>query len=606
VEEGSTTLGNGSTYEGASINPTDLKLTSLIDAVSAGLPGVDPAKARRCYAASDNGGKPVLDPAKVFGKVVLCDRGTTDRVNKSLAVKQAGGEGMILVNVDEGTLNNDFHYVPSIHLSHVHRDALKAYATVPGAGASIARTPLILDTPAPYTADFSSRGPLIAGGGDVLKPDMIAPGQDILAAVAPPGNGGRSFDLYSGTSMSSPHVAGLAALLKDRFPTWSPMRIKSALMTSAGNVLDGADTDPRVIFSQGAGHVNPNGATDPGLVFDSGYRDWLAFLCGTTSGVPTDTCTTLRSLGFSTDPSDLNQASIAIGDLAGPQTIKRTVTNVGGEEDATYTASVSGLAGIDVNVSPSSFTIAQGRSKTIYLTFTRNTASFNTYSGGQLTLSDGAHTVRSPIVVAPISLAAPATVSGDGSAAVTFGVKFGYNGSFAAAPAGLIAPSLTSDSVADDPTDGSCLPSAPNAKSYPVKIPSGTVFARFALYDADVSPGSDIDLCVYAGDTLVGISASGTSTEEVVLKGPSAGTYTVVVHGWGVAGSSLFALNSWLVGSTGAGNMAVTAPDTASIGGSGQVSLGFSGLASGTRYTGAVTYSGESGMPTTLVKVTTP
>ncbi len=72
--------------------------------------------------------------------------------------------------------------------------------------------------PAPFTASFSSRGPLRAAGGDLLKPDVIAPGQDILAAVAPPGNAGRDFDLYSGTSMSSPHVAGLAALFKDLHP----------------------------------------------------------------------------------------------------------------------------------------------------------------------------------------------------------------------------------------------------------------------------------------------------------------------------------------------------------------------------------------------------
>src|SRR4029079_18389146 len=111
---------------------------------------------------------------------------------------------------------------------------------------------------APLTAAFSSRGPLKAGGGDLLKPDVIAPGQDILASVAPPGNAGLSFNLYSGTSMSSPHVAGLAALLKDLHPDWSPMMIKSALMTSASDVLDGPATNSTVIFRQGAGHAAPN------------------------------------------------------------------------------------------------------------------------------------------------------------------------------------------------------------------------------------------------------------------------------------------------------------------------------------------------------------
>jgi hypothetical protein len=80
--------------------------------------------------------------------------------------------------------------------------------------------------------------------------------------------------------MSSPHVAGLAALLKDLHPTWSPMAIKSALMTTAYDVLDGGtpapNTNPVLIFRQGAGHVAPNSAANPGLVYDSSFNDWLA------------------------------------------------------------------------------------------------------------------------------------------------------------------------------------------------------------------------------------------------------------------------------------------------------------------------------------------
>jgi hypothetical protein len=112
---------------------------------------------------------------------------------------------------------------------------------------------------------------------------------------------------------------------------------------------------------------------------------------------------------------------------------------------------------------------------------------------------------------------------------------------------------------------------------------------------------------VYKGATAVGGSTSGTSAEEVVLSNPSAGTYTVVVQGWGVAGTTPFKLNSWILDGSSAGNLSVTAPASASIGVSGQISLGFSGLAAGTRYTGAVSYSGSNGMPNpTLLRVTTP
>ena len=141
--------------------------------------------------------------------------------------------------------------------------------------------------------------------------------------------------------MSSPHVAGLAALLMDRHPNWSPMAIKSALMTSAYDILDGPNTNPLVIFRQGAGHVRPNSAADPGLVYNHGFNDWLAFLCGTTNGVGPATCSALQGLGFSLDPSNLNVASIAIGDLAGSQTVRRKVTNVG-SSPATYRHAVTG------------------------------------------------------------------------------------------------------------------------------------------------------------------------------------------------------------------------------------------------------------------------
>ena len=217
-----------------------------------------------------------------------------------------------------------------------------------------------------------------------MKPDVIAPGQDILAAVAPPGHHGLDFDLLSGTSMSAPHVAGVAALVMQRHPSWSPMMIKSALMTSGFDVLDGPNSDPAVIFSQGAGHIRPNSAADPGLVFKSGFNDWLAFLCGTTDGVDPDTCTALVNAGYSTEPSNMNVASIAIGDLAGVQTVTRKVTNVGAAA-ATYTPSVSGLAGITVDVQPTSLTLNPGLTGTFTVTFTRTTATLNAYAGGQLT-----------------------------------------------------------------------------------------------------------------------------------------------------------------------------------------------------------------------------
>ena len=585
---GSVTLGNGATYSGASV-ATPVGPAPLIDSVNAGLTAADPAEVEFCFLGS-------LDPAKVTGKIVICKRGSNARVEKSQAVQEAGGVGMILYNSPDGSLNADFHFVPTVHVGQADGLAIKAYAATAGATASIAQATIVYNLPAPNTASFSSRGPLRAGNGDLLKPDLIAPGQDILAAVAPPGNAGRSFDLYSGTSMSSPHVAGLGALLKQAHPDWSPMAIKSALMTTGYDVLDGPNTNPLVIFRQGAGHVKPNSAVDPGLVYDSGWNDWLSFLCGAEPG---GFCTTLGITAI--DPSDLNTPSIAIGDLAGTQTVKRTVTNVG-KDKATYTASVTGMSGIAVTVSPASLMLKPGESKSFTVTFTRSTAALNAYTGGQLTWTDGTHVVRSPIVISPVALAAPTQVSG------SYNVTFGYTGSFSATPRGLVPATVTPGTVADDPTDSTCSLTSPNAQLIPVTVPAGATYARFALFDADVNPGSDMDLCVFQGSALVGSSGSGTSAEEVNLTFTTPPTadiaLTVVVQGWGVNGSSPFKLYTWLLGTAAAGNMSVTAPATAAIGATGTINLSFSGLTAGTKYLGSVVYGGAPGLPNpTIVRV---
>jgi subtilisin family serine protease len=598
---GSVTLGNSATYFGASL-AAEAVSAPLVDSTAVGLPGADPDAVRLCFTAGDNKSligidAPVLDPAKVAGKIVVCDRGVNARVNKSLAVQEAGGVGMILLNTSPNSLNADFHFVPTVHLQNTDRAAVKAYAALAGATAVIAKATLSYATAAPFTASFSSRGPLLAGNGDLLKPDVIAPGQDILAAVAPPGNHGLEFNLYSGTSMSSPHVAGLAALLKQQHPDWSPMMVKSALMTTGYDVLDGPNTNPLVIFRQGAGHVRPNSAADPGLVFDHGWNDWLAFLCGTTTGVSASTCGALSGLGYSLDPSNLNVASIAIGDMAGVQTVTRKVTNVG-KGKATYTASSTGMTGFTVAIIPSSLTLNPGETKSFNVTFTRVDATLSAYGAGQLTWTDGTHNVRIPMVVRPVALAAPAQVSG------SYSVTFGYTGPFTAAARGLIPATTFSGSVMTDPSGTFTPVASPHAVSFDVTIPAGTTYARFALFDANATPGSDLDLYVYLGATRVGASGGGTATEEVNLVNPAAGTYKVWVHGFATANPSTFTLFTWALGNTAAGNMTVAAPASATLGATGTITLGFSGLTAGTKYLGSVAYSGVAGLPNpTIVRV---
>jgi len=616
---------SGTDYSGASF--ANAVSGNLVDAQNSALPvpaGWDPAvwatRARLCFAGIDNADNPstpavettptpVLDPAKIAGKIVLCDRGTNALVNKGLAVQQAGGIGMIITNVNGGATTTLalLHLVPAVHVAFTAAN-YAALHTAAGAGqaAAIAQATITFDVPAPLTASFSSRGPLRAGGGDLLKPDVIAPGQDILAAVSPVGDAGRNFDLFSGTSMATPHVAGLAALLKQLHPDWTPMMIKSALMTTGTDVLDAGSTASR-IFSQGAGHVKPNAARDPGLVFNSNINDWFAFLCGATTAVTADTCTALKNAGYSLDPSDLNVASIAIGDLLGNQTVKRSVTNVG-QGTATYTASSTVLTGMDTVISPNSLTIPPGQTKSFNVTFTRNSATFNAYTGAQLTWTDGTHNVRIPMVIRPLALAAPAQVSGTG-APINYAVRFGYTGTFTATGRGLVPASTNAGTVVDDPAD-SFSPTGNGVTRIPgFMIPAGTTFARFSLFDSNVTPPSDIDLYVYrvnndGTETLVGSSGGSTSNEEVNLVNPAAAQYVVYVHGFNVSGTASFTLFSWVLGSTSAGNMTVTAPTAATVGASGTINLTFTGLASGTKYLGSVAYSGTSSLPNpTIVRV---
>ena len=586
ASEATLTLGNGATYTGASSNLT-ATTGPLVVSTASGAAGADATQVALCYPGT-------LDPAKVTGKIVVCDRGVIARIDKSRAVQQAGGIGMVLANTSANSLNADLHFVPTIHVDHVAGAAVKAYVAAAGTAATATIGAVSGAAPAPKMAAFSSRGPSLGAGGDLLKPDVTAPGVDVLAAVSP--DTGRAFDLLSGTSMASPHVAGIGALLKDAHPTWSPAAIKSALMTSAYDTIDAAN-DP---FAQGAGHVKPNSATNPGLVYESGFNDWLQFLQG-------QNCGCLPAAFPSIDASNLNLASIAIGDLAGTQTVTRRVTNVGAA--GTYNVSVSAPAGTTVVVTPSTLTLAAGASASYSVAITRTTAAFGAYTSGSLTWSDGTHAVRSPIVVRPVGVAAPATVTGTtASGTFAFDVRSGFTGTMSFSARGLQAATTIAGSVADDPTNNFVV-GGPGITTHTVAIPAGTTYARFSLFDDAVDGAHDLDLYVYKGTTLVGVSGSGTSAEEVNLKDPAAGDYTVHVHGWQTAGGGTanYTLFTWKLGATGAGTgLTLPAPRAVSVGVNTNVSVSWAVPAAG-RYLGILDYSdGSAVVGSTILRVNAP
>ena len=430
------------------------------------------------------------------------------------------------------SINADLHFVPTIHLNS---DAYVAVHTAADAHktATISQGTIVFNAPAPFTASFSSRGPLAAGGGDILKPDIIAPGQDVLAAVAPPGNHGRDFDLYSGTSMSSPHIAGVALLLKQAHPDWSPMAIKSAMMTTA---YQANDYSP---FNWGAGHVDPNKAVDPGLVYDSNLTDWLAFLKGQKL---------YTGPGATLDASDLNSASIAIGDMAGSQTVPRTVTSVGSASE-TYTFSYSGLAGLSVVPSATSFTIAPGASSTYNVTFTRTTAPLNAYVSGFIiwTGSKG-HVVKQVVAIQPVKFAAPVEVTASGtSGSLNLNAKSGYTGNLAysiSRPAGGDGDDARTSGATRACNFNTANPDAMVAAGYATVTtfvtPPGASYIRFQTFASDAGAAAhDLDMFAYratpaAGAPFVLVATSGGPDQNEVVNSTSAGGLTAGAKWQGV------------------------------------------------------------------------
>ena len=597
------TLGNGKSYTGAGIG-AGTPSTPVILAKDAGVAGADPTNLVLCQAGT-------LDPAKVAGKIVVCDRGVTARVDKSLQVKNAGGVGMILLNITPGTLDADLHSVPTVHLDDKAAPEVKAYvsgtanptATI-GAG-----TPVRVN--APKVASSSSRGPSPAGNGDLLKPDIMAPGTNVLAATTALSAAGGEYAFMSGTSMSTPHIAGIAAVLKSKHPTWSPMAIKSALLTTAtdkdtsGKPIQNDTGSAANPFGYGAGEAQPKSAMDPGLVYDSSYADWARFVCGS-GQVPS---THELCAGGKIDPSDLNYPTIAIGDLAGKQTVTRTVTNVG-ELPEVYVPKVEGVKGLKVTVSPRILITLPGRSTTYKVTVENTGAPLEQYSFGKLIWESTEHAVSSTLAIKPLTVKAPVQVNGTGTAgSVEVPITAGYSGTLNTTAVGL-TPATVADAALKNPAGVSFPTTNPKANEhvakFTVNVPAGTKYARFSTFDSDYPAGTDLDVFVYqAGKTtLLASSTGGSAEEEANLPAPAGGSYDVYVDLYAGATEQIAKLNHWELQNP-ESNLTVTpAGQSVQVAAQTTVTASWTGLTAGTRYLGQLHYSdGADGSGSTVLRV---
>ncbi len=577
--QGAVVLGDGQSLVGAMVSEKGLPSTPMVLSSRARAAGATEAAARICEIGS-------LDADVVQDKIVVCDRGTIARVDKSAAVARAGGVGMVLVNVDPASVDADFHSVPTVHVDAADGRVVKEYvngtekptASLDPSGAD--------DTAVPQIAEFSSRGASAASGGDILKPDLTAPGVSVVAAVAPPSNSGRLWDLYSGTSMSSPHVAGLAAVIAAAKPAWSPAQIKSAMMTTAYELEGNAGP-----FAEGAGHVDPTEFFDAGLVFDITPLEYLQFLTGQGFTYADGSPITDKSL----DASDLNLPSIAVGSLTGETTVTRTVTNVSGEPEV-LTAQVTGLNGVSASVQPATLNLGAGESGTFEVTFrTDSDAQLGSYAKGRLTWTGLNHDVRMPVVVRPDLVSVPDEVSGTGATgSITVEGVSGTPGSIRLSVAGLAAASPAPVSLVPGPFDPANPTVDEDTVRFPATVPPGTDVARFEL-DAHKA-GDDMDVFVYLGDELVAASATESADETVTLVEPTPGDYTVYVNSFSAANRSTTTgqFFRWVVPSTDAGNLDATPKEVvAGVNQPFRYELSWDGLSMAQRWFGSVRY-GES------------
>jgi hypothetical protein len=278
------------------------------------------------------------------GKIVACARGVNARVDKGFNVKAGGAVGMILYNPTLADVETDNHWLPAVHLA----DGTQFLAFISAHPAGVTATFTAgakADGQADVLAAFSSRGP----AGLFIKPDVTAPGVEILAGNTPTpesselGPPGEYYMAIAGTSMASPHIAGSGVLLKALHPDWTPGQIKSALMTTAVTSVVKEDlttaADP---FDIGSGRVNLTVAGNPGLTFDETAENLAAIEANPLKAV------------------DANLPSINAPVLPGTLTTSRTVKNVTNASQ-TYKVSAKAPAGSTITVSPSSFTVAPGK-----------------------------------------------------------------------------------------------------------------------------------------------------------------------------------------------------------------------------------------------------
>ena len=526
------------------------------------------------YAGAVEPGNPGCDLTFSYafsGEIVVCDYNLGPdyggRVNKSINLANAGAGGFVLINNPPwaAALMVDSYAVPGLGIPYDEGEALKTWLASGSGHLATIRGWLNEPARGDIMAGFSSRGPngpLL----DVIKPDVTAPGRRTVAAVATTNPGDPpEFDVYQGTSMSSPMAAGAAALMRALYPLWSPAEIQSALMATAldsGILKEDAltEADP---FDMGAGRIDLSVAARAGLVLDESPENlWAA------------------NPAEDGNPSALNLASLGQGSCVGTCSWTRTVENVL-STSASWSVSAAGDTGLSLSVSPSNFSLNPGETQEIEVVADLSGVAEGEWVFGRITLTeDGA---QAPEVHFPVATRYSAGALPDAVEIVTRrnagsqlveGLQAIEITDLAITVHGLVKGDVTEEYLVSDPTngdpyDGGFDPLVDGTFYVTLDAPAGT---KRLIAETIFSESSDLDLFVGSGSTpdagsQLCSSTSPAAIEYCELADPDPGTYWVLVQNWSgeygpLPPGQLSTLVTAVVPDADSGNMSVAGPSS--------------------------------------------
>lgn len=499
---------------GKSVNGP-LPATQIIDAASVGDP--------QCTTTTGH-------EADYADKIVVCARGGNGRVEKSANVAAQGATGFVLTNdeANAGSLLGDAFAVPGVAISYADGETLRAWlAEGSGHTGAISGTSFTIDDALGDTmASFSSRGPNRAV--DTIVPSITAPGVDILAAngVADGAYDLVQYGIISGTSMSSPHVAGAGALLTQARPAWTPAQQQSALMTTARTTVKDFDGSAATPYEQGSGHIDIGAAVRAGLLFDETPANYLA-ADPATGG----------------DPKTLNLPSFADTQCLDTCSWERTaVAPPSAPADVTWTAGAVADDGLSLDVELSTGAVSPGDSLGISVTANVADAPEGETLFGRVTLTPSdpdVPAVTLPVAVVPAGAILPGEIDittrrDTGSQAVE-DIRSIAVSDFTGSVRGLVEADLHEGSLSQDPTRDSAFDDLSQVQVTTLEVADG---ATRLVAEVTAAEAPDLDLFVGTGDTpsaetQVCASTTGSSAEACDIPDPEAGTWWVVIQNWG-------------------------------------------------------------------------